>query len=78
MNNFDVNTESVNDLMKWLRKPKIYWMPIFDILVILALVHWFYGYIKYIGFILLILFVNNAMTNPQELPPIVKQYFGMT
>ena len=73
----DGTEESVNDLMKWLRKPTIYGLVIFDMLVILLLVHWSYGYIRYMGFILLLIFINKCYYNPMEMPKIVRQYFGM-
>lgn len=77
MNNFDIDTNSVNDLMKWIRKPRIYGLIIFDVLIILLIVHWSYGYIRYIGLILLLMFVNKLYNNPLEIPKIVRQYFGM-
>ena len=77
MNNFDVDSESVNDLMKWLRLPTIYGLVIFDMLIILLLVHWSYGYIRYIGFIVLLIFINKCYYNPAKMPKIVQQYFGI-
>jgi hypothetical protein len=78
MNNFDIDSKGIDEMMKWLRKPTLYGMVIFDILVILLVIHWSYGYIWYSGFILLFIFVNKCYNNPLETPTIVKQYFGMS
>ena len=78
MNNFDIDYNSIDDLMKWLRKPKMYGFVIFDVLVILLIIHWSYGYIWYTGLILLIIFVHKCYYESTDMPLIVKHYFGMT
>jgi hypothetical protein len=77
MNNFDLTTNSVNQLVKWLRTPTIYSFAIFDVLVILMAVHWTYGYLTYIGLFLVVMFFNKCMNNAAEMPTILKQYMGM-
>jgi len=78
MNTFDITTETIDQLVKWLRSPNIYGIAMFDILVVLMVVHWTYGYLTYIGFFITVMFLQQCMnTVPQKMPAIIKQYFGI-
>ena len=77
MNNFDISASNIDELVKWLRVPKIYNIVILDMLIILLIVHWSKGYLSYLGFILLIIYVNQCMNNMITMPRLLRQYFGM-
>lgn len=75
----DLTTKSVGELQSWLRTPSMYGIPIFDILVILLLVHLTYSYIKYVTIFLVIIYIQKCMgltETTTEIPMILSRILG--
>lgn len=77
--NPNLSETSLSELQTWFRKPSLYGVPIFDILVILLLVHWTYSYITYITLFLIMIYIQKCMgleNNKMEFPMILARLFG--
>jgi hypothetical protein len=75
----DLTRKSVDDLQTWLRTPSLYGIPIFDILVILILVHWTYSYIKYITIFLIMIYIQKSMgltETKTKIPMVITKILG--
>ena len=75
----DLTKSSLSELQTWIRKPVLYGVPIFDILVILLLVHWTYSYITYITLFLIMIYIQKCMgleSTKTEVPMILSRLLG--